>query len=125
MQQGLEGNSNLGISFGHRQIAFCICFLFLPCNPALRSLHCLCWWVQQRQGGCVCACVCKCAFIYMYFQVSTATSLALSHEVNPGGQEHQFWLKEGYLGQTSAVCVNVDAAEWELLQAECAERLAL
>lgn len=61
----------------------------------------------------------------MYFQVSTATSLALSHEVNPGGQEHQFWLKEGYLGQTSAVCVNVDAAEWEPLQAECAQGLAL
>lgn len=28
---------------------------FLPCNPALRSLHCLSWLVQQRQGGCVCA----------------------------------------------------------------------
>lgn len=36
------------------------CFVFLPCNPTLRTLHCLSLWVQQRQGGCVCAYACMC-----------------------------------------------------------------
>lgn len=47
-------------------------FLFLPCNPALRSLHCLSWWVQQRQGGCVCAyvCVCMCVSMHVYVCIS-------------------------------------------------------
>lgn len=47
----------------------------------------------------------------MHFHISTATSLALSHEVNRGGQEHQFWLWEGNLGPTSAACEFLAAAE--------------
>lgn len=58
----------------------------------------------------------------MLVQVSTAASLAWSHEVNPGGL-HQFWLREGCLGQTSAVCVDVAAPEPEALQPECMEWL--
>lgn len=59
-------------------------------------------------------CVCKYARICM--QVPTATSLAWSHEVNPGGWEHQLRLRGGCLGQTSAVCVDVAAPEREALQ---------
>lgn len=53
----------------------------------------------ETRRVCMCACVC----VSMHVS-STATSLAWSHEVNPGGF-HQFWLREGCLGQTSAVCV--------------------
>jgi len=58
---------------------------------------------------CVCVCVCKYACTRMHLQkISTATSLACSREVNPGGC-HQFQLRGGYPGQTSAVCVDAAA----------------
>lgn len=47
----------------------------------------------------------------MHLYISTATSLALSHEVNPGVQEFQFWLSEENPGPTSAACVFLAAAE--------------
>lgn len=65
-------------------------------------------------------CVCKYACVCMHVQVSTAISLAWSHEVNPGGF-HQFRLREGCLGQTSAVCADAAAPELEALQPEGAE----
>lgn len=59
------------------------------------------------------------------FHISTATSLALSHEVNPGVQEHQFCLSEENPGLTSAACGFLAAAERAALWPGRAKGVAL
>lgn len=63
----------------------------------------------------------------MHFHISTATSLALSHEVNPGVQEHQFCLSKENPGPTSAACVFLAAAaaEQAALWPGCVKGVAL
>lgn len=53
------------------------------------------------------------SFFFFLFACFTATSSALSHEVSPGGQAHQFWLEKDRLGRTSVACGDAAPAERE------------
>lgn len=69
---------------------------------------------------CLYVCVYMCIFMFFF----TATLSALSHEVNPG-HFHQFHLRGGSQGQTSAACVGAAAPVGRALHPERKEELAL
>lgn len=58
MQQGLGGDSNWGISFGYRQIAFCIVFYSFPATlPLGLSIVCVGRCNRDKEGVYVLVCV--------------------------------------------------------------------